>query len=47
MRSGTVTGTTSVLHKGRTLIAVKTNIRDDDGRLVAQVTQTQAVMLKP
>lgn len=46
VRKGTVTGTASILHKGRTLITVQTNLKDDDGRLVAQVTQTQAVLLK-
>jgi uncharacterized protein (TIGR00369 family) len=32
------------LHKGRTIIVVQTDISDDDGRRVAQVTQTQAVI---
>jgi acyl-coenzyme A thioesterase PaaI-like protein len=31
------------LHVGRTVIVVQTDIRDDDGKRVALVTQTQAV----
>jgi uncharacterized protein (TIGR00369 family) len=44
LRSGTATATARPLHVGRTTIAVVTEIRDDDGRLVAQVTQSQAVL---
>jgi 1,4-dihydroxy-2-naphthoyl-CoA hydrolase len=33
------------LHIGRTTIVVDTEMRDDDGRLVARTTQTQAVLL--
>jgi uncharacterized protein (TIGR00369 family) len=43
VRSGIVTATARPLHVGRTTIAVTTELRDDDGRLVAQVTQSQAV----
>lgn len=31
------------LHRGRTTIVVDTELHDDAGRLVARVTQTQAV----
>jgi uncharacterized protein (TIGR00369 family) len=44
VRSGEVNGVTHPLHVGRTTIAVRTDLRDDRGRLVAQVTQTQAVL---
>ena len=44
VRSGTVTATSRPLHVGRSTIAVTTEIRDDAGRLVAQVTQSQAVL---
>jgi 1,4-dihydroxy-2-naphthoyl-CoA hydrolase len=44
VRSGTVTATARPLHVGRSTIAVLTELRDADGRLVAQVTQTQAVL---
>jgi uncharacterized protein (TIGR00369 family) len=41
---GEVTATARPLHAGRTTIAVLTEVRDDQGRLVAQVTQSQAVL---
>lgn len=44
VREGQVTGVTRPLHVGRTVIVVQTELRDDDERLVAQVTQTQAVL---
>jgi uncharacterized protein (TIGR00369 family) len=44
VRAGTVTGTARPLHVGRSTIAVETELRDDGGRLVAQVTQSQAVL---
>ena len=44
VRAGTVTATTRPLHTGRSTIVVLTEIRDGDGRLVAQVTQTKAVL---
>jgi uncharacterized protein (TIGR00369 family) len=44
VRSGTVHATTTPLHVGRTTIVVQTDVRDDDGRRVALVTQTQAVI---
>jgi uncharacterized protein (TIGR00369 family) len=44
VRGGEVSATTRPLHVGRTVIAVQTDLRDDEDRLVAQVTQTQAVL---
>ncbi len=44
VRGGGVDGTSRPLHVGRTTIVVQTDLRDDDGRHVAQVTQTQAVL---
>jgi uncharacterized protein (TIGR00369 family) len=44
VRSGTLHGLSRPLHVGRTTIAVQTELRDDGGRLVGVVTQTQAVL---
>jgi 1,4-dihydroxy-2-naphthoyl-CoA hydrolase len=44
VRSGRVEGIARPLHAGRTTIVVQTDILDDQGRRVAQVTQTQAVL---
>jgi 1,4-dihydroxy-2-naphthoyl-CoA hydrolase len=44
VRDGEVTAIARPLHAGRTVIVVQTEIRGDGGRLVAQVTQTQAVL---
>jgi uncharacterized protein (TIGR00369 family) len=44
VRSGRVTAVTRPLHVGRRLIVVQTDIHDAQGRHVAQVTQTQAVL---
>jgi len=44
VRAGYVHAVTRVLHAGRTTIVVQTDLTDDDGRRVAQVTQTQAVI---
>jgi uncharacterized protein (TIGR00369 family) len=44
VRSGTVEAIARPLHVGRTVVVVDTELRDDDGRLVARVTQTQAVL---
>lgn len=44
VRSGHATATAKPLHAGRKLIVVETEIRDDEGKLVAKVTQTQAVL---
>ncbi len=45
VRHGHVEATTRPLHTGRTTIVVQTDLCDADGRRVAQVTQTQAVLL--
>jgi 1,4-dihydroxy-2-naphthoyl-CoA hydrolase len=42
---GSVRATARPLHIGRTTIVVDTELRDDDGRLVARTTQTQAVLV--
>jgi len=44
VRSGRVTTVSRPLHVGRTTVVVDTEVRDDDGRLVARTTQTQAVL---
>jgi uncharacterized protein (TIGR00369 family) len=44
VRSGTVTATSTVLHRGGTTVVVETEVRDDAGKLVAKTTQTQAVL---
>ena len=44
VRAGSVEAVSRPLHAGRTVIVVDTELRDDDGRLVARVTQTQAVL---
>jgi 1,4-dihydroxy-2-naphthoyl-CoA hydrolase len=44
VREGEVTGTSRPLHVGRSVIVVQTELRDGDGRLIAQVTQAQAVL---
>jgi 1,4-dihydroxy-2-naphthoyl-CoA hydrolase len=44
VREGTVSGLTRPLHVGRAFIVVQTDLTDDQGRRVAQVTQTQAVL---
>jgi uncharacterized protein (TIGR00369 family) len=44
VRAGWVVATARPLHVGRSTIAVVTELRDDRDRLVAQVTQTQAVL---
>jgi 1,4-dihydroxy-2-naphthoyl-CoA hydrolase len=44
VRSGSADGTTHPLHVGRSTIVVQTDVTDDEGRRVAQVTQTQAVL---
>ena len=43
-RSGTLTATARVLHRGRTSVVVQTDVVDDEGRPVSQTTQTQAVL---
>jgi uncharacterized protein (TIGR00369 family) len=44
VREGHVHATSRPLHVGRTTIVVETDLRDDAGRHVARVTQTQAVL---
>ena len=44
VRAGRVGGVSAPLHVGRTTIVVQTDLRDDAGKRVAQVTQTQAVL---
>jgi 1,4-dihydroxy-2-naphthoyl-CoA hydrolase len=41
---GTVTATARPLHRGRRSVVVQTDLVDSQGRRVAQVTQTQAVL---
>jgi uncharacterized protein (TIGR00369 family) len=44
VRGGHVHAVTRPLHAGRTTIVVQTELTDDEGKLVAQVTQAQAVV---
>ncbi|MPY93684.1 MAG: hotdog fold thioesterase [Acidimicrobiia bacterium] len=44
VRDGTVTATSSPLHRGGTTIVVETEVRDSAGKLVAKTTQTQTVL---
>jgi 1,4-dihydroxy-2-naphthoyl-CoA hydrolase len=44
VRAGAAHAATHPLHIGRTTIVVQTDVTDDEGRRVAQVTQTQAVL---
>ncbi|HVW32298.1 MAG TPA: PaaI family thioesterase, partial [Acidimicrobiia bacterium] len=44
VRSGAARAVTRPIHIGRTTIVLHTEIRDDAGRLVAFVSQTQAVL---
>ena len=44
VREGTVRSTSTPLHVGRTTIVVQTDLADERGKLVARVTQTQAVL---
>lgn len=43
-RQGRVTAVSTPLHVGRTTIVVQTDIRDENGKAVALVTQTQLVL---
>jgi len=43
-RGGSVIATARPLHAGRQVIVVDTELRDDEGRLIARVTQSQAVL---
>jgi len=44
LRDGELRATTRPLHTGRTTIVVQTELRNADDKLVALVTQTQAVL---
>src|SRR5437764_9003021 len=44
IRGGYVNAVSRALHKGKRTIVVDTELFDDDGKLVARVTQTQAVL---
>jgi len=44
VRGGEVSAISRPLHAGRSVIAIQTELRDEQGRLVAQVTQAQAVL---
>lgn len=44
VRGGTVTAVARPVHVGRTSIVVRTALTDSDGRLAAEVTQSQAVL---
>ena len=44
LRAGRARAVATPLHVGRTLIVVQTDVRDDDDRRIALVTQTQAVL---
>jgi 1,4-dihydroxy-2-naphthoyl-CoA hydrolase len=44
VRSGFVDASAQPLHVGRTTIVVETELRDEPGKLVAKVIQTQAVL---
>lgn len=44
VRRGYATAISRPLHTGRTIIVVETEIRDDAGKLVGKVTQSQAVL---
>src|SRR5437588_9506762 len=44
VRDGTLRAVAKPLHAGRSVIVVQTDLRDDAERLVAQVTQAQAVL---
>ncbi|MEU4485137.1 PaaI family thioesterase [Streptomyces purpurascens] len=44
VRSGVVRAETRPVHVGRSFIAVRTDLHDEDGTLVGQTTQTQAVL---
>jgi hypothetical protein len=44
VKGGSVAARSTALHVGSTTIVVETEVRDEAGRLVAKVTQTQAVL---
>jgi uncharacterized protein (TIGR00369 family) len=44
VRGGVVHGTARPLRAGKSVVVVQTELRDDAGELVAQITQAQAVL---
>jgi uncharacterized protein (TIGR00369 family) len=44
VRKGRVAATATALHRGGTTIVVETAVRDQAGKLIAKVTQTQLVL---
>jgi 1,4-dihydroxy-2-naphthoyl-CoA hydrolase len=44
LRAGHATAESRPLHAGRRIMVVETEVRDDAGRLIAKVTQSQAVL---
>jgi len=46
LRSGTAHAVARPAHVGRSFLLVNVEITDDDGRLLAQTSQTQAVLLR-
>jgi 1,4-dihydroxy-2-naphthoyl-CoA hydrolase len=44
VRGGTVRATARPLHVGSSTIVIETEVRSDEGKLVAKVTQTQTVL---
>ena len=44
VRDGTVTGTATPVHVGRSTIVIQTHVRDERGKLVSLTTQTQTVL---
>ena len=44
---GKATTTSRIVHKGRTMMVVASEIHDDDGRLLATVTSTHVMLQKP
>jgi 1,4-dihydroxy-2-naphthoyl-CoA hydrolase len=46
-QGATVTGTSTLVHKGRSLLVWQTEIRDAEGKLLGLVTQTQMVLATP
>lgn len=44
VRSGYATASSRPLHAGCRVVVVETEIHDDDGKLAAKITQTQAVL---
>jgi len=44
VRAGHIESASRPLHAGRTVVVIETDVVDADGRLVARVTQSQAVL---